>query len=141
MKKHTCPKCSGTGKVSYEIDNGVCYKCEGVGFIGVTSEEADRIIEERNSSKTQLSVVKRFLKSMRYGSLYEIGLDKGFKVFSMAVSSTESNLFEVPFVDNFDYVHTCENPSTTMMKYRNILNGHFCQISKLNDNKISIEFK
>jgi DnaJ-class molecular chaperone len=41
---NSCPKCHGTGNVGYRRANGVCFRCNGFGFISKTSTEGDSII-------------------------------------------------------------------------------------------------
>jgi hypothetical protein len=41
---NTCPRCNGSGKVSYRPSNGLCYRCNGIGLIGHSNPEADMVI-------------------------------------------------------------------------------------------------
>jgi hypothetical protein len=136
-----CPKCSGTGKVAFTVDNGICYKCEGAGFIGGTEDEIATAIAERDSrnalSKAVKSIVK-YLSSNRANTLEDMAINLKGEKKEYILGAAMADLFKVAFIDNYSYVFTCENPSSWMLKNREILTGKIAIIEKIADRKIKI---
>lgn len=52
---NTCPRCNGSGKVSYRPCNGVCYRCNGIGLIGGVNLEAARVIQSYRMAPVAIS--------------------------------------------------------------------------------------
>lgn len=51
----TCPRCLGSGKVSYRPANGMCYRCNGKGLVGSSNPEADRVIDSYRKAVPTIS--------------------------------------------------------------------------------------
>ena len=41
---NACTKCNGTGNLGYRLANGVCFRCNGFGFIAKKNADADASI-------------------------------------------------------------------------------------------------
>jgi DnaJ-class molecular chaperone len=55
-KSQICPKCHGAGKLDWTSeDGGICYKCEGQGYLGEMPEGFSKIDKEvRREAKDML---------------------------------------------------------------------------------------
>jgi len=136
-----CPKCSGSGKVAFTIDNGICYKCEGVGFIGGTEEEISKAIAERdlrNAVPKAIKSIVKYLSSNKFATLEDMAISLKGENKEYILRTDLANLFETAFIDNYLYIFTCENPSTWMLNNRKMLSGKVAVIEKIADRKIKI---
>jgi len=141
-----CPKCSGTGKVNYSIDNGVCYKCEGAGIIGGTDEERDQHLKKLEVKRELTNAVKSVSKYIgkKLGTqteqIYQLAISlKGIHFSTqLKVSNNFANLFESEYIDNYSYVNDCLNHSPYMLNCRKILAGKKATISKISEGFINV---
>lgn len=107
MKK--CIKCGGSGKVSFQIDGGVCYKCEGAGFIGGTKEEKTAAISSKEESRRKYECVNKIAKFLGGGYsgplyFYELDIQRGFnkdRVRVLRVGAADAALFSEPYIQSF----------------------------------------
>ena len=108
MKTQKCTRCSGTGKTSFSIDNGVCYKCEGSGFIGGTQDQQIAAIASKEANRKFLSAIDRiskFLSGLQGLHFYELdlqNLNKKDRVRSIKVGVETALLFKTPYTKDFD---------------------------------------
>lgn len=148
-----CPKCSGRKILDWTMqDGGVCYKCEGKGYLGIENDEFTAIIDAMEQKRKDASfiydVIKHLNKSIdksgrfySYGTCSEIALGymSTTKVFN--VSEKIANLFEVPYLNNYSDIFNCLNPSERTLKHRVQLEGHYTIIEKINDKQIRYSIK
>ena len=151
MKIEICTRCGGRGKVEWsEIDNGICYKCEGKGYIGDKTVESDEYISDINKAninrienqKKMESVLnylsKEILKDSAYG-YYEsvpqwIALNGVSEYRFSNMKKWVTDLFETPYFKTFEYLNPKNYSSTDerAVKEYNILKDLIFTISSEN---------
>jgi len=108
-----CPRCSGKGKLDWtDHDGGVCYKCEGKGYIGERNDEFDSYViylDELRKNAAKLSKMRSAMinsivtklngrKDYTISDLIIMNRVSGEYVFS-GYKSEYVSLFEAPYVD------------------------------------------
>jgi RecJ-like exonuclease len=146
MKIHTCPRCHGSGKMPYTIDEGVCYKCNGAGVVGGSDSEQESFIAKKISNNQKSIIVKSIRKQLNavYGFEYiHMDILKGKiskSVYHYSVNLDAANAFNTPYVCDYSELSNVTNPSAETLNTVKVLQGHSVVISKVNYSKIKLEF-
>lgn len=111
-----CPRCSGEGKLDWtKQDNGLCYKCEGSGYLGRQTEDKDGEMNAMRLRSAELSKNSNMVSSMIKAVSEKIG-GKGCESLYSCVWNSEACGFELKrkyvlgnfksrFVDLFEMPH------------------------------------
>lgn len=97
-KSKICPKCSGSGLVSFDHDGGICYKCEGQGFIG---EMPANFTKTQKFPKEAIDISKQYLKDAlrkreldgQIAELKHFGISDGADAYTWMNSNNKSFRF------------------------------------------------
>jgi DnaJ-class molecular chaperone len=58
-----CPKCNGTGWLKHErVQNGICFKCDGLGDLDKTKE-----VRARKAEKAKINDIKELKETVAFG--------------------------------------------------------------------------
>lgn len=139
-----CTRCGGSGQTGFTVDNGVCYKCEGLGVVGGTLDERIEYVENRKKANAQIRAIDGVRKYFKVAQLSEKAavMPNCIGEFIIPCGKNVPALFEVTYVDDYGDVIKCWGAlSKEVLKLREILTGHFCEISKLSETSIIVKFK